>query len=233
MGDRWISRSHILIRQSEGRDIPREATVSALIDPHTRELNYPLLQELFTEEEVEKICNLTISLEGQTNQLVWKENMNGFFSVRSAYFLAKSISDRSRGSGSQPMTSQWTAVWKIREPPVVNMFLWKACRDILATRENLHRRKITPDPLCPICGREAETVGHILWSCGSAKDVWLESTRKIQKSTSDEVDFSTIFGTMMEKLDPGDLQRFAMIARELWLRRNTFVFGGSLWRQKW
>jgi hypothetical protein len=202
--------------------------VSELIGQHTKWWNFSLIQELFTEEEVEKICGLAISLDSQADQLIWKENKNGSFSVRSAYFLAKLLADRGRGSVSQPMNSMWRTVWKVRGPPVVKLFLWKACRDILAAKENLFRRKIVPDPLCLICGLETETMGHILWSCGSAKDVWLESTRKLQKSTSDEVDFFHLFAAMAEKLDPGELQMFSVIARELWLRRNNLVFGGAL-----
>jgi hypothetical protein len=33
---------------------------------------------------------------------------------------------------------------------------------------------------------------------------------------------------MAEKLDPKELQLFAVIVRQLWLRRNQYVFGGPL-----
>ena len=69
---------------------------------------------------------------------------------------------------------------------------------------------------------------HILWRCGSARDVWLESTKKLQKSTSAAMAFSDIFVEMTDKLDPKDLQLFAVIACQLWLRRNKYVFGGPL-----
>lgn len=152
------------------------------------------------------------------------------FTVRSAYYLAKSLEVRGRPSGSSEgnMTEFWKTVWNVQGPPVVKLFLWKACRDALATRENLHRRKIIFDPCCPICGLETETVGHILWSCGSAQDVWLESTKKLQKSTSAATDFIEIFRELTRKLDPNEIKLFAVIARQLWLRRNTYVFGGPL-----
>jgi hypothetical protein len=83
---------------------------------------------------------------------------------------------------------------------VIKLFLWKACRNVLATKENLLRRIIIYDPLCPICELENESVGHILWSCGSAKDVWLESIRKIQKSSNAEKEFINIFIDLVAKL---------------------------------
>jgi hypothetical protein len=126
------------------------------------------------------------------------------------------------------MTALWKSVWKVRGPPVIKLFLWKACRNVLATKENLHRRTIISDPLCPICELENESVGHILWSCGSAKDVWLESIRKIQKSSNAEKEFINIFIDLVAKLDLKEMQLFAVIACNLWLWRNTFMFGGPL-----
>jgi hypothetical protein len=52
-----------------------------------------------------------------------------------------------------------------------------------------------------ICGLQIETVGHVIWSCASAKDVWLECCRIIQKSTSDEDDFLNIFEKLIGKLE--------------------------------
>jgi hypothetical protein len=35
--------------------------------------------------------------------------------------------------------------------------MWRACQNILPTKDNLVKRKIIQDPLCPICGLEPET----------------------------------------------------------------------------
>jgi hypothetical protein len=83
-------------------------------------------------------------------------------------------------------------IWKIRVPRAVALFLWKACTNILPTKENLNKRGIASDPLCPVCGLVPETMGHVLWSCPAAKDVWLENMMRIQKSTCDEDDFINI-----------------------------------------
>jgi hypothetical protein len=72
-----------------------------------------------------------------------------------------------------------------------------ACHNILPTKVNLLRRNITTDDLCPLCEREKETTGHILWSCPSARDVWMECGRKIQKFPSAEEDFIKIFPTFL------------------------------------
>jgi hypothetical protein len=56
-------------------------------------------------------------------------------------------------------------------PNVVKVFLWRAFINALAIKSNLYKRKITEDPLCPICGVEVETTRHALWSCLATKDI--------------------------------------------------------------
>jgi hypothetical protein len=80
------------------------------------------------------------------------------------------------------------------------------------------------DSSCPLCGLALETIGHILWSCPSPKDVWTECTRKIHKCTSDENDFLNIMDKLLDKLDMEELHFIATVARQIWIRRNKFIF---------
>ena len=86
---------------------------------------------------------------------------------------------------------------------------------------------ITVDALCPVCGLETETVSHILWSCESAKDVWSECCGAIQKCSSIEVEFSSLFEILIEKFTEEEMQLMVGVARQIWLRRNAVVFGGE------
>lgn len=160
--------------------------------------------ELFDAKEAMKIFNMAISPRVQQDRMVWRETKNKVFSIRSAYYLAKYLEERGKESCSneKETTTLWKVVWKVRVSPVIKVFLWKAYRNILATKENLQKRNIVDDPLCLIYGLEAESVGHILWWCGSAQDVWLESSRKIQKTLSRVEVFINIFAEMIGKLDP-------------------------------
>ena len=73
-------------------------------------------------------------------------------------------------------TNIWQTCWKLRVPNVVKMFLWKALN-------NLYKKGVTKDSLCPICCLEEETVAHCLWECSAARDVWGESSQIFQKVT--------------------------------------------------
>ena len=105
------------------------------------------------------------------------------------------------------------------------MFLWQACNNILPTKVNLFNKKIMIDPLCPICGLEVETIVHALWSYLAVRDVWFECNKTMHKGTSDEDAFVNIFEQLLDRLEEGDIELAACIARHIWLRINKMVFG--------
>ncbi len=126
---------------------------------------------------MEKICRLAINPGVVQDKKVWVYTANGLFSVRSAYYLeldreARQFCCSSVGAQHSPI---WKIIWKLKVPRVIHLFLWRACNNILPTKENLLRRKIVSDPTCPLCGRETETSGHVLWSCDAARAVRSES----------------------------------------------------------
>ena len=51
---------------------------------------------------------------------------------------------------------------------------WRACHNLLPTKDNLLKQKVVNEPLCPIFEKEPEMVFHALWGCPTAMDVWGE-----------------------------------------------------------
>jgi hypothetical protein len=227
--DKWVPIPISYEIQSPIRLLDQNATVSSLINSDTRWWNIDLVREIFCREEADIICNLGICPGRQKDKLIWVGTKNGDFSVRSAYHLPKRHGEMEEGSGStgESGKSLWNSLWRVKVPKVVQHFLWKACNNILPTKEKLHKRGITDDPLCPLCKSETETVGHIIWSCESSKDVWAECCRSIQKCSSDEDGFLEIFVKLASKLSEEELQLAAGVARQIWMRRNSVVFGGE------
>ena len=64
------------------------------------------------------------------------------------------------------------------------------------------------------------------WSCPAAKVVWLACLKRIQKTTSDEDVFPNIFEKLIGRLEEGEINLVARVARQIWLRRNRMVFEG-------
>ncbi|XP_062145408.1 uncharacterized protein LOC133852660 [Alnus glutinosa] len=115
-----------------------------------------------------------------------------------------------------------------KSSPLCPLFLWRACNDILPTKNNLYKRKVVIDQLCPICNSEVESVGHALWRCVSAQAVWCCCEGPIQKSSVAAEEFIDIFDALCDRLEDTELEGFVSIAHKLWTRRNKVVFGGTV-----
>jgi hypothetical protein len=100
-------------------------------------------------------------------------------------------------------------------PHVVKLLMWRACHDDLATKVDLLSRKLTEDPLCPLCGVEAETIENVLWGCPAAKATWNMCGKKIQKSWIEHEEFVFIVEEFHRHLDNNDVELIAVVARNL------------------
>jgi hypothetical protein len=99
-GDRWIPSPSTYTIKTPHRILDRHQTISSLIDVDTKWWNVPLICELFCDKDATLICNIPISPTRQQDALVWLGTSNGFFSVKSAYHMAKSKTEESSGSSS-------------------------------------------------------------------------------------------------------------------------------------
>lgn len=127
-----------------------------------------------------------------------------------------------------PSRLYWQRLWKIKIPRSVTLFLWRACNEVLLTKNNLFKRKVVPALVCLMCGIDAETTGHVLWWCATAQAVWGCCGGSINKSVVMKDDFFSIFCYLCDRLDTEELEPFAIIAHRIWLRRNSIVFGGPI-----
>jgi hypothetical protein len=119
---------------------------------------------------VDSICSIPLSPLLPSERLVWAATKQGIFTLRSAYFLEKLKREQERGESSNVGANRifWKSLWAMNVPGVLKNFMWKVSLNLLPTKDNLHRKKIAPDPLCPICHQERKTTGHILWGCRSS-----------------------------------------------------------------
>ena len=72
-------------------------------------------------------------------------------------------------------------------------------------------------------------MGHVLWSCPTIKDIWSRCDRPIQKKKSvNHEEFVFIWEELLRILSKEDMEFMAVVARQLWLRRNAFVYGNKI-----
>lgn len=103
------------------------------------------------------------------DELFWNEDLNGEYTVRSAYTLLQKQKGQSLAGGSSDL---WRKVWRIKAPPKVLNMVWRAINQCLPTRVNLVFKRVPVSEICPICNGGAETIIHVLVTCPFASQCW-------------------------------------------------------------
>jgi hypothetical protein len=105
--------------------------------------------------------NLNLQEEND-DKIMWSFSSNGKFFVQSLYAV---INHR----GVVPVYV--SAVWKLKIPPRVQIFLWLITKNKALTRDNLAKRREVTDKTCLFCN-EPESVKHLFFECCVAKRIW-------------------------------------------------------------
>jgi hypothetical protein len=98
--------------QSPPRVIPKDSTVTVLIDSNLRGWKAGLISTIFSLEETKLIASIPLCPTLPHDRLVWRGTTNCVFSVRSAYHMGMEIKERNNGSTSKEGSghSVWSAL---------------------------------------------------------------------------------------------------------------------------
>jgi hypothetical protein len=96
----------------------------------------------------------------------------------------------------------------------------------LTTKANLLRRGVLQEAVCVLCNQEIESTRHVLWDCPAAQDVWCACDRIFQKSSFEGSGFREIWEALIMRCNQEELAFSAILARNIWFRRNSFVHKG-------
>jgi len=67
-------------------------------------------------------------------------------------------------------------LWKIKFIPKCVHFVWKVCKDILLVRQNLSRKGMDVDPICPRCAQAEEDIVNAFLLCDEVRRIWFASS---------------------------------------------------------
>lgn len=110
-------------------------------------------------------------------------------------------------------------------PPKFQLFIWKVLHRILAVKDALLGRKISVDPVCPLCGRELETIEHLFLNCDFARRVWRASHLGFDFSKGNPVGFVNWFDSWIKKAPDKELIRDSIfVLWSIWCARNDVLF---------
>ncbi|XP_062152012.1 uncharacterized protein LOC133860414 [Alnus glutinosa] len=96
--------------------------------------------------------------------------------------------DRGQSSTVKKESEVWRSLWNLSVPNPVKIFMWRACSNILPTKQNLFKRQVVEDDRCPWCRQEEETIVHALWSCPAAQDGTIEDPNNTHAAAVSNVD---------------------------------------------
>ena len=122
----------------------------------------------------------------------------------------------------------WKCIWQLNLPHKLRHFAWKARRNILATKDNLKRRKIVVDDECVLCGLSVETTCHLLWFCKHACGVWETSKLAIPFTISPPWTFLDVVQNLQqwEGSQPGLTEKVISVCWGIWKDRKERRMGG-------
>jgi len=160
--------------------------VHELIDPITLSWDQQKLQEYFYPMDAEVISSIPLTTRRQEDFWAWHYERTGVFSVRSAYrllILKKEnntawLEEKSGQSDVHANEKEWSAIWQLKVPSKIRLFLWRLARHSIPTADVLHRRHMIEQAACLICGAE-DSWKHSLLECNMAKCVWALSNEEV------------------------------------------------------
>ncbi|XP_058775495.1 uncharacterized protein LOC131649754 [Vicia villosa] len=131
MGESWIrGLNEGLVRGPQQQGV-YGMTISELMSPLGKCWNVHAIKLLFDCGVVKDILQTPLVEDVVEDKLIWKEEKDGCYSVRSGYILWR----KTRGTpDSNRVDGDWCSLWNIKAPPRVKHLIWRICRDVLPTR---------------------------------------------------------------------------------------------------
>lgn len=199
--------------------------VADLIDWASWNWDYDLLQSTFWPVDVHNILQVSFGSPATVDRVVWAFLKSGKFTVRSCYH---NLLEGKIGATEEVMVSRevdgmhWNWLWKLRIPPKVRVFLWRACHDIIPTRCALVRRHVGSEPFCEFCKREVETESHLFFKCLFFASLWLEPPFNLGQEVA-APKFATGLGRLKELLSGDDFLLACVVLCNVWNFRNGTI----------
>ena len=200
--------------------------VSSLIDENHKWWKPNLVKSLFLHFEANEILKIPLSHSLLEDSLYWLGNKKGFFTVKSAYYVAKELVEfgaAGESSSNHQASPFWKKICQLNVPPKVKIFAWHVRLDGLPTMLNLRRRGLNTVGFCQICDKDLESISHALFHCNHAKQTWSCWSDCPTNLYSPTQDFIGITSQIMEKGSSIDLDLFFMVAWSIRGNRNNAI----------
>ncbi|OVA05651.1 Reverse transcriptase zinc-binding domain [Macleaya cordata] len=180
------------------------------------------------DPEVNEVVSLLSILENvvlteDPDELWWRENNSGVFSVKNCYDMISKTND----IPNFPSRKYWSSLW----PNRVGFFLWLAGQEHILTLDNLQKRGWSLPNRCYLCETMSESTNHLLIHCKYSMKLWSYFFGEVNMVWSPP---NSVY-VLLEKWNSKDLSNEgkvlwrilpAAICWCIWKERNAIAFEG-------
>jgi ribonuclease HI len=222
------------LRATQGRCLNAPQTqnvydlkVQHLMLPNVKCWDDNKIYSLFSLEVAQDILTVPLFDLVREDKLIWSEEKDGVYSVRSGY--RKIMEAKNRGYRLE-RDDGWSSIWKIRAPPKTKHLLWRICKECLPTRSRLRNRHVQCPEDCPLCLTDEETDWHLLFNCVAVKEAWntmglshiIEPRMHIFHNPRD------LIFDICKQVSDFEASKAAVIIWFIWQHRNNKVWSDSI-----
>jgi hypothetical protein len=118
------------------------------------------------------------------------------------------------------------AIWKLKIPPRIHVFLWLLSHNKIMTIENLLKRGISKPEAC-LLSSDNESVNHLFFDCVVAKRMWSYVECFFGYTI---YNYESLASKWLTGKTSDCLNISAGVLWGLWLTRNDMVFRGNPWQ---
>jgi hypothetical protein len=225
--DNWIhQKSNSSTWSSKPASTPYQKVKDILVN-NGNEWNGQLINQLFIPIEAQQILKIPIIDSSQEDSLTWEGTPDGNYTVKSgyqaiSYWEQTTIPGAANTSGYN--NDLWGQLWKINVPPKQSYLTWRILNKALPVKDQLFKRGVHTDPLCPRCQNQVETIKHAFLDCFWAQQVWLASPLTINLSNNHFESVCDWYEYMFKHTEKDTKELIVAITYGIWYARNQLIF---------
>jgi ribonuclease HI len=181
------------------------------------------IESIFPLHIAKRILELPLLSTVHDDSIVWVDNINGCYSVKSGYKVMLHVTGSMDGDTQQ---EDWNCIWNIRAPPKAKHLLWRICKGCLPTRMRLQDKRVPCPLLCPICNQANEDDWHVIFGCEAS--IFARQTAGLDSIISPRLQqFDSTRDVVFAICSSADVEtagRFAVLVSVIWSNRNNMVW---------
>ncbi|KAL2928556.1 hypothetical protein RDABS01_006569 [Bienertia sinuspersici] len=187
--------------------------------------NHERVTTVFPNEVAQEILKIQVPVYPQRDSWTWIYSKDGFYSVRSAYYIQLQGTYCIPSTSNNSSSNLWNRIWRTKVPTKIKNFAWRACKNGIPVKVNLFKRSACVESRCQLCGEDNKTTEHILLHCSEARKVWYLSPLRLNSGEHQDMSLKDkCLHLMTIYKEERWWELFWTIAWSIWTNRNAWCF---------